>query len=90
MVLYFIRKVGTAKLSKISLEDMLKTYEKSTSKKTSEAEKIGLRHNASRHKVAASEGALMKAVLEHPTFIEDPFAALTTHLQQTIVNKNEG
>ena len=68
---------------------MLKSYEKSTAKSSEAEENIKLKHNAGRHKVAASEGALMKAVLEHPTFKENPFAALTAHLQQTIVDKNK-
>ncbi len=74
---------------KASLEEMLKSHvEKSSNKSKEEDVMRSVRSNSSRHKVAASESALMKAVVQHPVFMADPFAALEKHLQQTIVAAN--
>ena len=41
-----------------------------------------------RQKLVAEETAHMKAVLEHPAFVADPFAALQQHIANTVGGPN--
>ena len=71
---------------KASLEELLASHEKRAKQQKEETTQatVGSLTSKKRQKLVAEETLHIQQVLEHPSFVADPFAALQSHLRNTV------